>query len=132
MTWFGALGLLVQNVKWNGWSCGFGTVSVNALVTITTSLSLISNVLIANTPQLLIYILYLFYNNIFTRMLLSAEYTPHASKWEYPACLGTRGPAAGDVPRAAAIPICSVHAWDGIGFCTRGIAVTVPLAWRDL
>jgi hypothetical protein len=71
ITWFSALGLLVQGIKWSGESSGFCTVSVNALVTITTSLSLVSNVLIADTPQLLISFLYLFYNNIFACMLLA-------------------------------------------------------------
>jgi len=124
--------LLVQGIKWSGESSGFSTVSVNALVTITTSLSLVSNVLIADTPQLLISFLYLFYNNFFSCMLLSTEYTRYASKRKYPARLGTRGPAVGDVLPAATIPICSAHTCDDLDFALADVAVVVPSACGNL
>ncbi|KAF3797185.1 hypothetical protein GCG54_00009155 [Colletotrichum gloeosporioides] len=41
--------------------------------------SLISNVLLANTPQIVISLVYLFYNNVFTCMVMAHEYARFAS-----------------------------------------------------
>lgn len=76
--WCTAVGLLAQSVTWSGWSSGFGTTSVNNLVTMTAGHSVIGNVLLANLPQLILSFVYLFYNNLITCMLLSAEYTGFA------------------------------------------------------
>lgn len=80
LVWCIAVGLLAQSISWSGWTPGFGTVSVNNLVTITAGKSITSNVLVANLPQLVLSFVYLFYNNLLTCMLLTAEYTDFATR----------------------------------------------------
>ncbi|CAD0099609.1 unnamed protein product [Aureobasidium mustum] len=60
------------------WKDGVGTVSVNYLVGATNDRSLIENVLLANTPQLAISFIYVFYNNCLTRMMFGQEYSDYA------------------------------------------------------
>lgn len=60
------------------WQDGVGTVSTNYLVGTSSSRPLIENVLLANTPQLTISFIYVFYNNCLTRMILGQEYSSYA------------------------------------------------------
>ncbi|KAK5739626.1 hypothetical protein LTR17_005110 [Elasticomyces elasticus] len=53
---------------------GLGTPSPFNMVTLSVGGTLVGNVLLANTPQIIISFLYLFYNRTLTSMLLTAEY----------------------------------------------------------
>ncbi|KAF4806682.1 hypothetical protein CGCSCA5_v014141 [Colletotrichum siamense] len=57
---------------------GFNTSPANT-IEFTLGNSLISNVLLANTPQIVISFVYLFYNNVFTCMVMTHEYARFAS-----------------------------------------------------
>ncbi|KAI8181002.1 hypothetical protein KHU50_002735 [Colletotrichum sp. SAR 10_65] len=57
---------------------GFNTSPANT-IEFTLGNSLISNVLLANTPQIVISFVYLFYNNVFTCMVMAHEYARFAS-----------------------------------------------------
>ncbi|KAE9582748.1 hypothetical protein CGMCC3_g1083 [Colletotrichum fructicola] len=57
---------------------GFDTSPANT-ISFTLGNSLISNVLLANTPQIVISFVYLFYNNVFTCMVMAHEYARFAS-----------------------------------------------------
>lgn len=57
------------------WQDGDGTVSTDHLVGLHSDKSLMENVLLANTPQLVISLIYVFYNNYLTRMMLGQEYS---------------------------------------------------------
>ncbi|THY03327.1 hypothetical protein D6D03_04508 [Aureobasidium pullulans] len=91
LTWLTGLCLLVSSVKRykrlydqtytlsSMWSSGVGNISTNNLIGSTgNGRSLLANVLLANTPQIIISFIYLFYNNCLTRMLLGQEYTDYA------------------------------------------------------
>jgi hypothetical protein len=56
------------------WRMGFGSPSPSSLITFTEGRGLISNVLLANLPQLAISLVYLSYNGVITCMLLSSEW----------------------------------------------------------
>ncbi|KAG9820342.1 hypothetical protein KCU98_g17729, partial [Aureobasidium melanogenum] len=62
------------------WQDGVGAISTDFLVGGTSLIrrSLLENVLLANTPQLAISFIYVFYNNCLTRMLLGREYSGYA------------------------------------------------------
>lgn len=64
------------------WSLGFGAVTGESLVTSYTPTpgtgGLVSTILIANIPQILLSFLYLTYNGLFTCMLLSYEWSSYA------------------------------------------------------
>ena len=62
------------------WQSGFGTIAPNSLIVSTQGLSLFSNVLIANTPQLVVSLIYLSYNNLLTSLFLSQEFTKFSQK----------------------------------------------------
>ncbi|KAK4893990.1 hypothetical protein LTR27_007796 [Elasticomyces elasticus] len=53
---------------------GLGTTSPFNMVTLSVGGTLVGNVLLANTPQIIISFIYLFYNRTLTSMLLTAEY----------------------------------------------------------
>jgi hypothetical protein len=59
------------------WKTGFGVADYNTLLNIVGNYKspLISMALLTNSPQVLLSDLYLFYNGIFTRMLLEREWT---------------------------------------------------------
>ncbi|KAH0296743.1 hypothetical protein KCU71_g13779, partial [Aureobasidium melanogenum] len=57
------------------WQDGVGTVSTDYVVGPNSDRSLTENVLLANTPQLAISFIYVFYNNCLTRMMLGQEYS---------------------------------------------------------
>ncbi|KIW28005.1 uncharacterized protein PV07_07697 [Cladophialophora immunda] len=64
------------------WSIGFGSPSGRTLITSSASesgtSSLIANVVLANTPQLILSLLYFTYNGLFTCMLLAHEWTSYS------------------------------------------------------
>ncbi|KAG9741613.1 hypothetical protein KCU73_g8879, partial [Aureobasidium melanogenum] len=60
------------------WQDGIGTVSTDYVVGPNSDRSLMENVLLANTPQLAISFIYVFYNNCMTRMMLGQEYSGYA------------------------------------------------------
>ena len=68
------------------WSLGFGNVSSETLVTINDSQDLsgaggvILIVLVANSPQIILSLLYFSYNGVFTCMLLAKEWRTYGSK----------------------------------------------------
>jgi hypothetical protein len=57
----------------------FGAVETNNIIQASKDRGILANVVLANTPQLVITFLYLFYNDAFTRMLMSHEYSRFAS-----------------------------------------------------
>lgn len=57
------------------WALGFGTVTGESMVANIGSVNLITTILIANAPQLLLSFLYLTYNGLFTCMLLANEWS---------------------------------------------------------
>ncbi|KAF2162621.1 hypothetical protein M409DRAFT_26863 [Zasmidium cellare ATCC 36951] len=57
----------------------FGAIDTNNIVSKTLDGGLIANVVLANTPQLIITFVYIFYNDAFTRMLLNIEYINFAT-----------------------------------------------------
>ena len=70
------------------WSLGFGNVDPDFLIQITdedlfSAAGLIANVLIANSPQILLSFLYFALNGIFTCMLLAEEWSAYATKRRY-------------------------------------------------
>ena len=67
------------------WNLGLGTVTVNSLVTAHSPVTagangLMTSVLLANLPQLIVTLLYFFYNSLFTSMLLATEWAEFARK----------------------------------------------------
>ena len=62
------------------WNNGFGNVSPQSFIQPTGGLPVVSNVLIANAPQLIVSIAYVSYNGLWTCMLLSREFTVFARK----------------------------------------------------
>lgn len=60
------------------WKDGVGAVSTDYLVSQNDDRYLIEDVLLANTPQLIISLIYVFYNNCLTRMMLGEEYSGYA------------------------------------------------------
>ena len=56
------------------WDNGFGSISPNSIIPSTQGLSVLANVLIANTPQLVVSMVYVSYNGLWTCMLLSREF----------------------------------------------------------
>ncbi|QMW25983.1 hypothetical protein G4B84_001228 [Aspergillus flavus NRRL3357] len=79
------IGLLIFVVlsmrdKTNTWTMGLGAINTQTLITGTRWVtSLISNVLVANTPQLLFSMIYFTFNAIFTAMTLAAEWSRYAN-----------------------------------------------------
>ena len=59
----------------NIWSIGFGTVNTNAILD---GRGLLPMVLLANSPQLLLSVLYFLYNSMYTCMLAAAEWSRFA------------------------------------------------------
>ena len=57
------------------WTMGFGQVQTTALVQTGRALNLTSNILLANLPQLVLSILYLSYNSIYTCQLVAYEWS---------------------------------------------------------
>ncbi|KAE8318728.1 hypothetical protein BDV41DRAFT_560561 [Aspergillus transmontanensis] len=73
-------GVLSMRDKTNTWTMGLGAINTQTLITGTRWVtSLISNVLVANTPQLLFSIIYFTFNAIFTAMTLAAEWSRYAN-----------------------------------------------------
>ncbi|KAE8419468.1 hypothetical protein BDV36DRAFT_294303 [Aspergillus pseudocaelatus] len=73
-------GVLSMRDKSNTWTMGLGAINAQTLITGTRWVtSLISNVLVANTPQLLFSIIYFTFNAIFTAMTLAAEWSRYAN-----------------------------------------------------
>ena len=62
------------------WQQGMGSIDATRLVYPTIDAPLFTNVLIANAPQILVSLTYLFYNNMFTCMLLGHEISMFAAK----------------------------------------------------
>ncbi|MCJ1379465.1 hypothetical protein MMC17_002566 [Xylographa soralifera] len=60
------------------WSLTFGVLNLDSLL-FTTPMSLIAATLLTNTPQILLSLLYVGYNALFTTMFLSAEYLSYAT-----------------------------------------------------
>ena len=60
-------------------SSGFGTSNTHNIIALSKHATLAANALLANTPQLIVSLLYLLYNDCFTRMLLAYEYSKFAS-----------------------------------------------------
>lgn len=58
----------------------FGGIDTNNLISGTLDGSVIANVVVANTPQIIITFVYIFYNDAFTRMLVNREYIQFATK----------------------------------------------------
>lgn len=56
----------------------FGAIDTNNIISNTLDGSLIANVILANTPQIIITFVYIFYNDAFTRMLMNQEYIQFA------------------------------------------------------
>lgn len=56
------------------WNARFGTLDLNALITGMTGRGLTANIILANIPQLVLSILYVFYNGVMTSMLITAEF----------------------------------------------------------
>ena len=57
---------------------GLGHLNTNYVIGVYLSDAFTSNVILANTPQLLISFLYLFYNDLFTRIYLSKEWSSYS------------------------------------------------------
>ncbi|KAB8224941.1 hypothetical protein BDV33DRAFT_232682 [Aspergillus novoparasiticus] len=73
-------GVLSMRDKSNTWTMGLGAINTQTLITGTRWVtSLISNVLVANTPQLLFSMIYFTFNAIFTAMTLAAEWSRYAN-----------------------------------------------------
>ncbi|WYZ34024.1 hypothetical protein EsH8_I_000300 [Colletotrichum jinshuiense] len=82
LVWVGGLILYMMASSSAGTSMSFSEGfdgSPADMVTATLSSSLIYNVLLANTPQIIISFVYLFYNNVFTCMVFGHEYARFAS-----------------------------------------------------
>ena len=62
------------------WALGIGNVSPELLLEITAPISPLGNILIANAPQIVLSLIYLSYNGLFTCILLSHEFTKYANK----------------------------------------------------
>ena len=62
------------------WENGFGNYSPGSIIVPTQGLSVIANVLIANSPQLMASMAYLSYNGLLTCLLLSREFTTFGHK----------------------------------------------------
>ncbi|KAK5696441.1 hypothetical protein LTR97_007742 [Elasticomyces elasticus] len=56
----------------------FGAIDTNNVITNSLGAGLIANVVLANTPQLILSFIYIFYNDAFTRMLMSYEWAQFA------------------------------------------------------
>lgn len=73
--WIVGIVLLVSGVRDLGWgafsSCGLGQSNTQTIFTQASTLS--ANVVLANTPQLFVSLLYVLYNALLTCMLLGAE-----------------------------------------------------------
>ncbi|KAL9122400.1 MAG: hypothetical protein Q9187_001037, partial [Circinaria calcarea] len=74
------------------WAQGFGTVSTGFIITATIALPLTANVIVANTPQLLISFVAVFYNGLLTCMLLSSEANDFARRRKTLRVSRPRGP----------------------------------------
>ena len=70
------LALVVDHEVVSIWSVGFGAVNTNAILD--PSRSLLAMILLANTPQLLLSILYILYNGMYTCMLAASEWSRFA------------------------------------------------------
>ena len=62
------------------WSESIGSFNANAIIGSSAGAPLLTNVLLANMPQLVVSMAYLFYNNIFTCMLLGCEISEFATQ----------------------------------------------------
>ena len=62
------------------WDNGFGNPSPRSTITFTSGLSVATNVLIANTPQLAMSMMYMSFNGLLTCMTLSREFTIFSRK----------------------------------------------------
>ncbi|KAK5720630.1 hypothetical protein LTR15_006590 [Elasticomyces elasticus] len=56
----------------------FGAIDTNNVITNSLGAGLVANVVLANTPQLILSFIYIFYNDVFTRMLMSHEWAQFA------------------------------------------------------
>ncbi|KAK5683807.1 hypothetical protein LTS10_003670 [Elasticomyces elasticus] len=56
----------------------FGAIDTNNIITNSLGAGLVANVVLANTPQLILSFIYIFYNDAFTRMLMSHEWAQFA------------------------------------------------------
>lgn len=91
IVWFTGLGLLIESgiaykssttndfTLANMWAQGVGTVNPDNTTDLGTN-SLTANILLANAMQLIVSFVYIFYNNVFTCMLLGHEYNQFAVK----------------------------------------------------
>ncbi|GAB7353596.1 hypothetical protein MBLNU459_g4017t1 [Dothideomycetes sp. NU459] len=83
IVWLTGLGLAVQGNEGNSiseiFAAGVGSADSSNILGTHTGDSVIANVLTANAFQLTVSFLYIFYNNLFTCMLLGYEYTKFAS-----------------------------------------------------
>lgn len=83
--WTTALALLVEGVKGssgqsNIWQYGLGGLNLNTILTFSKSYGVTADVLIVNSPQVVLSLIYILYNGLFTCMLLSAEYLKFATQ----------------------------------------------------
>ena len=62
------------------WATGFCNITPQSLLQSTETLSLLNNVLIANTPQLIVSFVYVSYNSLLTSLLISREFTRFSQK----------------------------------------------------
>ncbi|MCJ1308393.1 hypothetical protein MMC25_002046 [Agyrium rufum] len=66
------------------WNIGFGEINPTSLIapggSLTDTLSVVANILLANSAQVILSFLYLYYNNIFTCELLNQEWTSYTQK----------------------------------------------------
>ncbi|KAK4554985.1 hypothetical protein LTR86_007751 [Recurvomyces mirabilis] len=77
--WLAAIIALIKSVKSTSSFSTFGAIDTTNVVSSSLNASLVANVVLANTPQLLISFIYVFYNDAFTRMLMSHEYSQFAT-----------------------------------------------------
>jgi hypothetical protein len=74
-----ALGKSVEPIK-SAPFASFGAIDTNNIISNSNAAGLISNVVLVNTPQLVISFIYLFYNDAFTRMFMCLEWAKFASE----------------------------------------------------
>ena len=85
LVWGSALALLVKGAEQSSdhqdiWRNGLGVLNLDAILPFSESMGVTTDVLIVNSPQVIISFIYLLYNGLFTCMLLSAEYLKFASQ----------------------------------------------------
>ncbi|KAK5745894.1 hypothetical protein LTR17_001023 [Elasticomyces elasticus] len=82
IAWFAAAIILGKSAKPSQTHAStfstFGAIDTNNIITNSLGAGLVANVVLANTPQLILSFIYIFYNDVFTRMLMSHEWAQFA------------------------------------------------------